>query len=123
MAGLLRGGTKALFGDLLGGLYLSARLVTRAPTYNGHGDLELTEATHECRARVDNATERMRQAEGFTETDRAIYVLAAGLAVDVTTDAEVEILEGDYAGKAFGVASVDRPPGGSYFACRGTARG
>jgi hypothetical protein len=29
------------------------------------------------------------------------------------------VLEGDYAGSSFGVASIDRPPGASYYLCRG----
>lgn len=123
MVGLLRGGAKALFGELLTPLYLEAQLTARGSAYDGHGTMQITETVRPCRARVDSATERMRSADGFTETDRAISVLASSLDGTIDTDAELEVLEGDYAGKRFGIASVDRPPGGSYFLCRGTARG
>ncbi len=116
---LLAGGTKALFGELLGGSYLVASLDGGEPDYTGDGTLQAGSDARPCKARVDNATERMRGAEGFTETDRAISILAATVVGEVTTDNTITLLEGDYAGVAFHIASVDRPPGASYYYCRG----
>lgn len=119
--GLLRGGAKGLFGELLTPLYLSARLTDRSATYVG-GRLQMGHAPRTCRAKVDSATERMRDQDGYTDTDRAIYILAASIFGDVTSDAEIEILEGDYAGAKFGIGSIDRPPGCSYWLCRGVRK-
>lgn len=119
--GLLRGGAKAIFGELLAPLYLQARLTDRNATYVG-GRLQMGGGPRTCRAKVDSATERMRDQEGYTDTDRAIYILAASIFGDVTTDAEIEILEGDYAGSKFAIGSTDRPPGCSYWLCRGVRK-
>lgn len=116
---LLAGGTKALFGELLGPLYLGATLSSGTVDYAGDGTLQAGGGPQGCKARVDNASEKMRGADGFTETDRAISILAATVAGEVTTDHKIEILEGDYAGEVFHIASVDRPPGASYYYCRG----
>lgn len=120
--GFLNGGTKTLFGELLGPLYMAATVTDQTLTYGGDGTLQRGPGPRSCKARVDSATERMRDAEGYTDTDRAISILAASLDGPLTTDAEIEILEGDYAGVTFGIGSVDRPPGASYFLCRGTQR-
>lgn len=121
--GFLNGGASALFGELMGGYYLPAILTTSERGYAGDGSMTTETTSTACQARVDSATERMRQADGFTQTDRAIFVLASGLDVEVTTDHEVEITEGPYAGSTFRIASVDRPPAGSYWLCRGVRRG
>lgn len=123
MVGLLKGGAKALFGELLSPLYLRATLTDRTASYGGDGTLQMAPAERDCLVRVDSATQRMREAEGYALTDRAIYILATSLAGELTTDAEIEIFEGDYAGSTFGIGSIDRPPGASYFLCRGVKRG
>lgn len=123
MVGLLKGGAKALFGELLSPLYLRATLTDRTAVYANDGTLQIGTGPRDCLARVDSATQRMREAEGYTLTDRAIYILATSLASELTTDAVIEIFEGDYAGSTYGIASIDRPPGASYFLCRGTKRG
>ena len=121
--GLLDGGAKAIFGELMGPLYLAARVTDRTLTYDDEGTITADSEPRDCKAKVDSATTRMREAPGYTETDRAISILATSLAGELTTDAEREILEGDYAGAKFGIASVDRPPACSYFLCRGTRVG
>lgn len=118
--GLLDGGASALFGELMGTYYLAATLYSDTPTYADDGSMTTGETSTTCLARVDSATERMRQADGFTQTDRAILVLASSIADDITTDHRIEILEGPYAGSVFSIASADRPPAGSYWLCRGS---
>lgn len=119
----LAGGTKALFGELFAGHYMAATVTDHSLTYADDGTMTRGAGPRSCRARVDNATQRMRESPGFVETDRALYILAASLEGELTTEAEIEILEGDYAGSTFGVASIDRPPGASYYLCRGAKRG
>lgn len=121
--GLLNGGAAALFGELMGSYYLAARILSREPTYALDGSLTTSETAATCLARVDSATERMRQADGFTQTDRAIFVLATSVDGDITADHQIELLDGPYAGVVFNVATVDRPPAGSYWLCRGSRRG
>lgn len=122
MVGLLKGGAKALFGELLTPLYLDASLKLRSTSYGADGSVRAGGGAVACKAKVDSATTRMRDAEGYTETDRAIYILASSVDI-VTTDYQITISEGPYAGETFHIATVDRPPGGSYWLCRGTRRG
>jgi hypothetical protein len=60
----------------------------------------------------------MRLAEGYTDRDMRLLVLAATLDADMDTSATVEVLEGPHAGKWM-VSSVDRDPAGVYWECRG----
>lgn len=121
--GLLNGGAAALFGEIMGGYYLPATLTPRTPTYALDGSITTGGGEATCLARVDSATERMRQADGFTQTDRAIFVLATSIDGEITSDHQIKILEGPYAGSTFNIATADRPPAGSYWLCRGTRRG
>lgn len=72
----------------------------------------------DCSAQVDAVTEAMRQAEGYTEQDVRILVLAATLDGELDTDATIKVLAGPHAGE-YMVASVDRDPAGIYWECRG----
>lgn len=117
---MLAGGAAALFGELLGGSYLPARLTRQTDTYAPGGKLQRSSAPGECLAQVDRCTERMVQAEGYTATDRAIYILAASFEGEVDTDGKIEVLEGPYAGAVFRLASpIDRDPACAYWLCRG----
>lgn len=121
--GLLNGGGAALFGELFAGTYLPATIAGTDSETMVAGKLQRVAAVpRECRVQVDSATERMRSAEGFTEMDRAIYVLSASLEGDIDTGAEITVLDGAYAGVAFRVASVDRDPVAAYWLCRGTMK-
>lgn len=122
MVALLNGGAKALFGEILGGTYPAARVFSGDLTYATDGTLQVGDNPRDCKAKVDSATERMRTEPGFSLTDRAIYILAATLDGDVQTGQTVEILEGEYAGAVYGVASADRPGGCSYWLCRGAKK-
>lgn len=118
--GLLDGGAARFFGEVLGPVYLPARLRAITVGKGARGAVRRDITERDCRAAVDGATERMVGTEGYTDTDRAIYILASSLEGDVNTDAEIEVLEGPYAGTIFKVASpVDRDPAGAYWLCRG----
>jgi hypothetical protein len=123
--GLLDGGAAALFGEILNPTFLPATISggTTTATYDAGGRMQRARSdARTCQVQVDSATERMRQADGFTETDRAIYVLADSLEGDVDTDAEITVTAGPYAGATFRVATVDRDPAGAYWLCRGARK-
>ena len=105
----------------LGGPYHSARIVDFAqPVFDSGGSIVTPGARQEraCMAQVDAATQAMRAAEGFTESDMRIMVLASGLFGEITTDSRVEIIEGPHVGNWL-VASVSRDPLGIYWELRG----
>lgn len=116
---MLAGGVAALFAELLNPVFLPATLTVQAETYE-RGKLQRTPTPYACRAQVDRCTERMVATEGYTATDRGIYILADGLDVKVETGHLVEILEGPYAGSVYRLASpIDRDPAAAYWLCRG----
>ncbi|BEV00078.1 hypothetical protein [Novosphingobium olei] len=69
----------------------------------------------DCQAQGDRATEAMRQAEGFLETDVALLVLGLDL---LDTSARIEISTGPHAG-VWTLKSVERDPVGIGWLCRG----
>lgn len=111
---MLDGQLAAIFGRAFAGIYLPAILHKREMAYDGDGNPTATVTDYPCRAQVDSATEAMRQAAGYTDSDVAIYVLAHGLSVDVTSNDEITVK-----GIRRSVASVDRDPAAAYFLCRG----
>lgn len=122
--GLLDGGTKALFGEVLGGLFLPGSVQTQESTYDDKGDLTREATAHPCRVQVDQATERMVATEGYTIDDRAIFVLADSYDGELDTDCLVQVNAGPYAGTVWKVgAPIDRDPAGAYWRCRGTPHG
>jgi hypothetical protein len=120
--GALDGGAAALFGELLSPIYLPATLRRFDNSYDEKGTLQRGGGPRSCRVQVDRATERMADTEGYTSTDRAIYVLAASLEGDepVDTNHEIEVLSGKYAGAVYRLAApIDRDPACAYWLCRG----
>lgn len=117
---LLGGGAAALFGELLGPLYLAGRVWSNATTYATDGSITRAAPAADCLVQVDAATERMVQAEGYTTDDRALYVLRSSFAGPLNTDCEIAVDEGPYAGSRWKVAApVDSDPGAAYWLCRG----
>lgn len=119
MASLLSGGLARTFAAAFGGLYLPGRIHRYAsPVFDDGGSIvPAAPVTTDCRVQVDAVTEAMRRAEGYTEADCRILILAAGLG-ELTTDDRVEVLAGPHAGLWL-IASVDRDPAGAVFDCRG----
>lgn len=111
---MLDGQLAAIFGRAFAGLYLPATLHKRAISYDSEGNPTASATDYTCRAQLDAATEAMRQAAGYTDTDVAIYVLAYGLAVTIDSDDEITVK-----GQRYTVASVERDPAAAYFLCRG----
>lgn len=117
---LLAGGAAALFGELLSPLYLAGRVWTGATTYATDGSMTRAGAPAGCRVQVDAATERMVQTEGYTTSDRALYVLRSSFGGPLNTDCEIAVDEGPYAGSRWKVAApIDSDPGAAYWLCRG----
>lgn len=118
--GILSGGAAALFGELFAPLYLPATVYSGAAAYDLEGEITRTSTSRSCRAQVDAATETMRAAEGFSATDRAIYILATSLDGALDSDAEVVVHEGPYAGTRWRLhAPIERDPAGAYWLARG----
>lgn len=118
--GLLDGGAAALFGEILSPLYLPATVYgTGGNTYSEKGTLQRTAGDRECLAQVDACTESMRAAEGYTDTDRGVFILAASLDGDALTGQEITVHKGPYAGTRWRLASpIDRDPAGAYWRAR-----
>jgi hypothetical protein len=113
-------GAAAFFGELFAGEYHDATVRSNTTTYVNGGDIRRAQADRACKAMVDAATERMVGTEGYTATDRAIYILAATLEGDVNTDCEIVMDAGPHAGGRFKLASpIERDPGAAYWLCRG----
>lgn len=111
---MLDGQLVAIFGRIFGSIYLPATLHKRTMAYDGDGNPTATVTDYSCRAQVDSATQAMRQAAGYVDSDVAIYVLAHHLAVPVTTDDEITVK-----GVRRAIASVEQDPAGTYWLCRG----
>lgn len=117
---LLAGGAAALFGEILGPGYLAGRVWSTVVAYAPDGSMTRTETETPCLLQVDSATEEMIAAEGYTTSDRAIYVLRASYAGVFDTDCEISVDEGPYAGTRWKVASpIDGDPAAAYWLGRG----
>lgn len=118
--GLLDGGAAALFGEILSPIYLPATLTdTSGTTYTEKGGIVRGSQPRNCLAQVDNCTESMRAAEGYTDTDRGVFILATSLSGEATAGNELVVARGPYAGTRWRLASpIDRDPAGAYWRAR-----
>jgi len=76
-----------------------------------------TPASYTCKVQFDAATQAMRAAEGFLETDVRLIVLAASLARTLDSEAVVSVGSGQYAG-TWALLSCTRDPAGVGYECR-----
>lgn len=110
------------FSSVLGVGFHDARIITQGEIeYDDGGSIipGTGEPIHRsCAAQVDAATEAMRLAEGFTEKDRRILVLAGTLEGEISTDDQIEFLDGPFAGKWM-IESVGRDPAATCHELRG----
>jgi len=72
-----------------------------------------------CRVQVDRVTEAMRQAEGFLERDVRLLILGP---TALTTEPDVSVSSGPFAGQSYSIQSVDRDPLGFGWECRARAK-
>lgn len=68
-----------------------------------------------CRIQVDAATDAMRQADDFRETDVRLIVVATGCARAVDQSARVALANGS----TYSLRSVSLDPAGIAYTCRG----
>jgi hypothetical protein len=105
----------------LGGPYVSGTVVDQAGQQwdDGGSIIDPGNATlRTCMLQVDVVTDAMRQAEGYTDKDMRLLVLANTLQGRIDTDATIEVIDGPGFG-VWSVASVVRDPLGIYWDCRG----
>lgn len=118
---LLDGGIARIFAAALSGLFLNGLLHRdgTGPIYDSEGNIIGYAGGDDIAIKVqrDACTYTMRQAEGYSEGDVALIVLAAGLAVPITTDHQIT----DGHGKRWTVQSADLDAGSSHWICRGRA--
>lgn len=119
--GLLSGDGASILTNIFNRIYVSGAVGTTVTTYSDVGEPTPVVTYAPARVQVDNMTEAMRGAEGASDTDRRILVLAtAGISVD--TDAVLLVNEGPYAGSYWLVMAVTRDPCGAVFDCRARRR-
>ena len=114
---LLDGGMAAIFGAAFGGVYLPATLHRKQDAVrDAGGSITSGGGTTDvaCRAQRDAVTERMRLADGYTDRDVRILVLAASFSGTITTDDEITV-----AGVRYAIGSVDMDPAGVAYDLRG----
>ena len=90
------------FSAAFGGPFHDARVVDQiAPEYDDGGSIivEGSVAYRPCQCQIDIATQAMREVAGFVEGSVRFIILSATLEGIISTDAEVEVLAGPFAGQ------------------------
>lgn len=105
MAALLNGGLQGIFGAAFGAVYPSGYLLRTTLTDDGEGGYSTSHAVHSIKGQVDQASERMRRAEGYTDGDMRIIVLQSGVTVEPNTD-DLAIL----GGKVWALSGIQADP-------------
>lgn len=111
--GLLDGGIASIFSAALSGLYLDATLHRATLTDDGEGGGTSSFADAAVKAQLDQTTHAQRMAEGYSDTDQRILVLARGVTAP-TTDDEITVR-----GERWKIASVTMDAAASYYDLRG----
>lgn len=114
MMGLLDGGGAALMASVFGGIYLDATLHRPTTTDDGMGGGSSTFADEPVKVQLEAVTEAMRQAEGYTDRDVRILMLASGVPRP-NSDCEVTVSGTRYAIQP----PVGTDPAQSYWDMRG----
>ncbi len=102
--GLLDGGLARIFYGAFSGIFLDATLHRITLADDGQGGGSAGSADEPVKAQLDRASEAMRTAQHFVETDQRIIVLAHGTA-PITTDDEITVK-----GRRWSIASVATDP-------------
>jgi hypothetical protein len=114
---MLDGAVAAVFSAAFSGFYLDATLHRATFTDDGMGGGSATFGEEAVKAQLDATTQAQRAAEGYTDTDQRILVLASGVD-EITTDDEITVND-----KRWAIASVSRDPAGAYYDLRGRLSG
>lgn len=89
------------FSQTFGGPFHAARVIDQAGAVYDDGGSIVTPGGpvyRPCSVQIDGATQRMREAAGYVDTDVSLIVLADTLAGTLGTEARVEVLAGPHAG-------------------------
>lgn len=107
-----------LVGEAVGGPYHDGLLLYDGePVYDDGGSIITPGVPSQVavRVQVDRVTEAMRQAEGFLERDVRLLILGP---VSLTTEPNVSVSAGPFAGQSFTIQTVGRDPLGFGWECR-----
>lgn len=115
--GLLDGGGAAIMSAVFGGIFLDATLHRATFTDDGSGGGSTTYTNQSVKAQLEAATQAMREAEGYVDTDMRIIVLAHGV-MRPTSDDEITIR-----GVRYGIANVGTDPAQAYWDLHGRLAG
>lgn len=113
---LLDGGLASVFSSVLGSIYLDAQLYRPMAADDdgaGGGDGGGFAPAEPVKAQIDVATQAMREAPGYVDTDVRILILASGV-LKPDTDCEIEV-----GGDRWSIANVGQDPAQSYWDVHG----
>lgn len=111
--GMLDGGGAALMSAVFSGIYLDGTLHRPTLTDDGMGGGTSTFADEGVKVQLEAVTEAMRQADGYTDQDVRILMLASGVA---RPDSDCEVTVG--ATRYMIQPPVGTDPAQSYWDCR-----
>lgn len=100
------------FSQQFGGPFFNARTIEQvAPVVDDGGSIVAPGSVNHrsCSVQIDSATQAMRDAAGFVDTDMRFIVLASTLIGSLNTEARIEVLEGPHAG-IWSVELIERDP-------------
>jgi hypothetical protein len=110
-----------MFGAALAGIYEDAVLYRRgAATDDGTGSISVGGDTpHPCKAQVDSATQGMRAAKDFVETDMRVLVLTNSCGARPAVEDTIDVISGRWAGTTWRIMSRGLDPAGAAWEMRG----
>lgn len=100
------------FSAAFGGPYHPARTIEQVdPVFDDGGGIITPGgvAHRDCSVQIDVATDAMRAAPGFVNTDMRFIILSATLDGALGTEARIEVLAGPFAG-VWSVEAIERDP-------------
>lgn len=89
------------FSAMCGGPFHAARTLEEcAPVYDDGGSIVTPgfPTNRKCSVQIDAAIQRIREAEGYVDTDMTFVVLASTLCGDLGADVRIEVLAGPHRG-------------------------
>lgn len=119
--GLLDGGLASAFANAFSGFYLDGVLTRTVQLRQAGGDIrEAPPQIIPCKLQIDRVTETQRANPGFTDAEVRIFVLAAPLGTDITSDDVLTAGTGIYAGVRWKLsAPIGMDPAGVAYDCAG----
>jgi hypothetical protein len=109
------------FSEAFGGPFIDATAVwPGTPVYDDGGSIVTsgTPVERPCRCQFDDATQAMRQTEGFLQTDVRILILSASIDTPINTEATIVVDTGPRAG-SWSLLSARLDPVGIGWECQG----